>query len=391
MAEINESAAHAGVIYPIHGTCDVRFTPVLDRLVANFAAGWETGASVAVVVDGRSVVDLWGGYADAACTRLWQHDTIVSMHSVAKGVTAICLYMLVDRGLVDPDAPVARYWPEFAAAGKENLPLRYVLDHRAGLPYLTEPLPRGAIFDWAAMTGAIARQAPVWNPGEKAGYHVFTQGFIEGEIIRRVTGLSVGDFFRREVSAPLGIDYTFGLGPAEIVRCAEGILPADSPLRQALANATTDEGRFWAQLPVDEDFNSVAYRTSEIPSGNGHGNARAVACLYGVLVSDDEPGRRLMSRATLERMIKEQHNLQEQFLKRHYHQGSGVVLNSPPVAYMGPNSRAFGHHGAGGSIGFGDPDARLGFSYAINKMERGAELGLRRDGLVDAAFLALER
>jgi CubicO group peptidase (beta-lactamase class C family) len=370
MEHFTTVASHGGVDYPIEGYCDSRFFAARERFIENFAQGLEIGACVAMVLNGKPVLDLWGGFADRACRRAWERDTIVNMMSVSKAIAGICIYMLVDRGLVDPEEPVARYWPEFAAAGKEELALKYVLDHRAGLALVTEPLERGSVYDAATMAAALARQAPLWEPGSDAGYHVLTQGFILGEIVRRVSGASLGAFFQREVAGPLDLDYHIGLKAADLPRCAEWALPPDSPLARAIANPRASvEGRFWEPLAADEDFNSVAWRTAEIPSANGHGNARAVAKFYGALVSGVQGGARLMSRATLERMITEQHNIKERFLGRHYHQGSGVVLSSKPNAWMGPNPRAFGHQGAGGAIGFGDPDAQVGFSYAMNKFQ----------------------
>jgi CubicO group peptidase (beta-lactamase class C family) len=306
------------------------------------------------------------------------------MMSVSKAVASICMHILVDRGEIDTTLPIATYWPEFAEAGKGDLPLRFVLDHRAGLPFLEPPLPQGAIYDAQTICQALARLAPMWEPGEEMGYHVMTQGFLVAEVVRRVAGMTLGNFFRQEVAEPLGLDYHIGLPPEHFTRCAGFILPADIPLRYAPANPETPEGRFWAQLAKGEDFNSNGWRSSEIPSANGHGNARATAKLYGVLVSSE----RLMSRETLQRMASEQHNMVEQFLGRHYHQGLGVVLNSPPVAWMGPNSKFFGHQGAGGSIGYGDPDARIGFSYAMNRMHM-PDSG-PRDALAKALFACLE-
>jgi CubicO group peptidase (beta-lactamase class C family) len=376
---------HDGQAYSIEGNCHRRFAAVRDCFVANFTLGLETGAAVAVTHDGELVVDLWGGFSDRARTEPWRADTIVNMMSVSKAVSGICTYLLVDRGRLDPDAPVATYWPEFAAAGKSSLPLRFVLDHRAGLPFVLEPLPRGAAYEPGVVAAALARQAPLWPPGEAAGYHVLSQGFLLGEIIKRVTGKSLGTFFRDEIAEPLGLDYHIGLGPAEEARCAQFIMAEDGPLKKSLALPQSDEGRFWAELAADEDFNSPSWRRAEIPSSNGHGNARAVARLYGALVAG-----RIMSKPALARMATEQHNLVERYWKHHYHQGSGVVLNSPPIAGMGPNPRAFGHHGAGGAIGFGDPDAGLGFSYAMNRMHMPPEAAPRL-GLIEATFAALGR
>jgi CubicO group peptidase (beta-lactamase class C family) len=355
-------AVHDGKRYPVEGYYDTRYKAVADRFVANFAEGLEIGACAAAFVKGGLAFDLWGGFADRAGQYAWRHDTLVNMMSVSKAVTGICVYMLADRGLVDPEAPVAKYWPEFGQAGKESLQLKYVLDHRAGLALATD-VPRGAVYDAQLMANALAKQRPAWTPGEDAGYHVLTQGFILAEVVRRVTGKSLGTFFREEVAAPMRLDYHIGLKAEDLARCAEWALPPDSPLAKSVANpGASPEGAFWQPLAATEDFNSVGWRTAEIPSANGHGNARAVARFYGELV-----GGRFMKRGTLEKMITEQHNTKERYLGRHYHQGSGVVLSSKPNAWMGPNARAFGHQGAGGAIGFGDPDAGIGFSYAMNK------------------------
>ena len=389
MEYVKTRALHQGRRYPIEGYYEPRFAAVFERFAANFAEGLELGACAAAMVEGKLAFDLWGGFADRASQFAWRHDTLVNMMSVSKAVAGICVYILVDRGLADPEARVARYWPEFGQAGKQSLPLKYVLDHRAGLALISEPLPRGAVYDAQAMAAALARQRPLWTPGEDAGYHVLTQGFILAEVVRRATGHTLGAFLRREVSEPLGLDYHIGLRAEELPRCAEWALPADSPLARAIAEpGGSREGQFWAPLAPTEDFNSMGWRTAEIPSANGHGNARAVARLYGTLV-DTAPAVRLMSAATLERMITEQHHIKERYLGRHYHQGSGVVLNSMPNAWMGPNARAFGHQGAGGAIGFGDPDARVGFAYAMNRPHADVTVPARAR-LIEALFDALK-
>jgi CubicO group peptidase (beta-lactamase class C family) len=309
--------------------------------------------------------------------------------SVSKGVSALCVFMLVERGLLDPEAPVATYWPEFAANGKEKLPLKYVLDHRAGLPYVTETVPRGTAYEARAMADALARAAPLFPPGGQPAYHVLSQGYILAEVVRRVTGATLGAFFRREVAQPLHVDYNIGLLPDECERCAMFVIPHDAGLRKALDHPESPDGVYWAQLAEDEDFNSLAFRTAVIPSANGHGNGRAVARLYGALANGGElDGVRILRPGTIELMRAEQHNLQDRIRPRHYHQASGVVRNSPPVAYMGPNPGAFGHQGAGGAIGFADPEAGIGFAYGMNLYAAGGEAE-RRAPLVDAAFAAL--
>jgi CubicO group peptidase (beta-lactamase class C family) len=368
-------------IYPIEGYCAPQFAAVAERFADNFIAGLEIGASVAVTHRGALVVDLWGGYTDASFARRWRHDTIVNMMSVSKAISAIALFLLVERGLVDPEAPVARYWPEFAANGKADLVLGNVLDHRAGLPWISETLPRGTAYDARKMADALARQAPLFPPGDDPAYHVLSQGYIVAEIVRRVTGETLGAFFRREVADPLQIDYHIGLGPEELGRCAEFVLPPEAGIRKGLDHPDTPDGMYWKELAVGEEFNSTAFRTAEIPSANGHGNARAVALLYGRLA-------RVLHPATIDRLRAERHHIVDRIRPRHYHQASGVVRNSPPVAYMGPNPGSFGHQGAGGAIGFGDPENTIGFGYGMNLYAPSGEAE-RRAPLIDATYAAL--
>jgi CubicO group peptidase (beta-lactamase class C family) len=374
--------------YPIEGYVDLQFLPLADAFCANFAAGIEIGASVAVVRLGKLVADLWGGYADASRRRRWQQDTIVNMMSVSKGVSAICIFLLVERGQLDPQRPVADYWPEFAANGKAEITLAQVLDHRAGLPWITGA-QRGDAYDQNRTAAAIARQAPLFQPGDAPAYHVLTQGYILAEVVRRVTGKTLGTFYRDEIAAPLHIDYTIGLGEADLDRCATFELPPQAGILKALLDPDSPDGVYWAQLAEGERFNSTPFRTAEIPSANGHGNARAVARLYGMLANGGElDGIRIMRPATIDQLRAERHNLQDRIRPRHYHQASGVVRNSPPVAYMGPNPGAFGHQGAGGAIGFGDPENGIGFAYGMNGYSPGGEAE-RRAPLVDATYAAL--
>jgi len=389
----------------IEGHHDLAFSAVFDAFAENFAVEDEVGAAVSVVVDGRTVVDLWGGWRDGARTRPWERDTLVCMMSVAKGVTGIAFNMLVDRGLIDLDAPVAAYWPEFAQNGKEGILVRWILDHRAAIPVLTtDPMWPGGMFDREAYVKALEVQTPLWAPGTRAAYHVHNQGYLLGEIMRRVTGHTIGPFVRSEISGPLGADYHIGgMSAAEQARVAEVMpnlgarlfaakdveLPADpvwdgATLRPLAFRQNPDE-------PWHDTLNSQIWREAEIASGNGHGHARGVARIYAAVVGGDEglDGVRLMSRATRETMITEQHNQTELLQERPYHQGLGVLLNTPAAVFMGPNPRAFGHHGIGGSIGFGDPDARIGFSYACNKMHAVGDNGPRARRLIDALYSAI--
>lgn len=200
---------------PVHGHCDTRFTAVRTAFEENFRDRAELGAAVSVMVGGETVVDLWGGWADAARTRPWERDTLVNVWSTTKGPTALCAHILADRGLLDFDAPVAAYWPEFAAAGKEKVLVRHLLSHRAGLSGLREPHSLAELFDWELTTERLAAMEPWWEPGTVSGYHAFTYGFLVGEVVRRVSGLLPGAFLEREVTGPLGIDFTIGLPEKE--------------------------------------------------------------------------------------------------------------------------------------------------------------------------------
>lgn len=377
--------------FPIHGECEPGFEAVRDAFETNFTAEDEVGASVSVVIDGRKVVDLWGGWRERTMTRPWERDTIVCMMSVAKAVSATCLHMLVDRGQVELDAPVARYWPEFAQNGKEKVLVRHVLDHTAGLPILTDKLHPEAMFDHALMVAALARQAPLWEPGAQAGYHVHNQGFLIDEIVRRVDGRTLPTFLREEVTGPLGIDYQFGLSLADQARCAEFIQATEGTIFAARnGDPAKIVSRAWDQLPDPLDLNLRQWREATITSASGHGNARAVARLYGALARGGElDGVRLMSPATLERAITEQHNMVEVMMERPYHQALGYLLTSEPIVWMGRGPRSFGHHGVGGSIGLGDPDAKLGFAYAMNKMHMRPDNGPRARRLIEAVYRCL--
>jgi CubicO group peptidase (beta-lactamase class C family) len=392
MIRLNETFSTGDRTVPLNGFFDARYQAVVEAFIENYRSEDEVGSAVAIVVDGHTVLDLWGGWKDGARLQEWQHDTIVCMMSVSKGITGLAFNVLIDRGFIDIDAPVARYWPEFGAAGKQTLPVRYVLDHRAGLPVLQKPLWPGAMYDRQAMCEALAEQAPLWAPGTVAAYHVHTQGFLLSEIMRRVTGKTIGPFLRDEIATPLHADFMIGeMSPRDQMRCAEVMPNMNARLFAAReAERETLRARAFLQNP-DEPWhttlNSQQWRECEMSSGNGHGNARGVARIYGAFARGGElDGVRLISPAAIEHMITEQHNMTELLQDRPYHQALGLLLNSPNAVYMGPNPRAFGHHGIGGSIGFADPDAKIGFAYAINKMHSVGTNGPRAARLISALY-----
>jgi CubicO group peptidase (beta-lactamase class C family) len=402
--DVSETIEARGSSYAISGTVAEGFERVLEAFRENFRVEEELGAGCSVVVDGRTVVDLWGGWARADQSQPWDKHSTVCMMSVAKGVTGIAFNMLVDRGLVDIDKPVAHYWPEFAQAGKQDILVRWLLDHRAAIPVLTtDVMTPGGFFDYPAYIKALEVQEPLWEPGTRAAYHVHNQGFLLGEIMRRVTGETVGPFLRKYVSGPLGAEYMIGgMDGEEQSHVAEVLPNTGARLFAAKDQAIpekpkTPEGwqdgatlRSFAflqnpQEPWHTTMNSPIWRTCEIASGSGHGNARGVARIYGAAVGSVD-GVSLLSKERLEAMLVEQHNQIELLQDRPYHQGLGVLLNTPAAVYMGPNPRSFGHHGLGGSIGFGDPDAKLGFSYCCNQMHAVGDNGPRARRLIEAVY-----
>src|SRR5271170_5065862 len=300
----------------IEGTCDPKFSRVKDAFAENFEKRSEVGAAAAVVLDGKSVVDIWGGHADKAATRPWARDTLVNVYSTTKGITAICAHRLADKGLLDIDAPVAKYWPEFAQAGKDKLPVRFLLSHRAGLPAVRKLLADDALFNWTTMTAALAEQEPWWEPGTRHGYHALTFGYLIGEVIRRVDGRTPGAYCREEIARPLGIDFHIGLDPRDDTRCAE-VIAAPPPAPGQPNPFTAIDPESMSAKAVNNPpgamrlsaVNSRAWRGAEVPAANGHTNARALARFYGALARGGElDGVRILSPAQIERCLIEQSN-----------------------------------------------------------------------------------
>ena len=380
----------------IHGHCDDGFGAVRAAFEENFAEREELGAAVTVLVDGVPVADLWAGWADPARTRPWERDTLVNVWSTTKGPTALCAHLLVDRGLLDLDAPVAAYWPEFAAAGKESVRVRDLLSHRAGLAGLREPHTLAELYDWELTTARLAATEPWWEPGTRSGYHALTYGFLVGEVVRRVTGLLPGAFLHQEVTGPLGIDFTVGLPEKEEGRVAELVQPR---------TVTSAASAFFAQMePVAiaslanpptgvAAANTREWRAAEIPAANGHGTARAVAALYGILAGRGSfGGRRILSEEAAERVREGQGSCRDLVLGAGFAHdteiGLGLWLSGANRSY-GPNPRAFGHDGAGGSCGLADPEAGVALGYVMNRMGPNIADDPRKMALIDAVYASL--
>ncbi len=353
------------------------------------------------MVGGRVVVDLWGGHADAALTRPWRQDTIVNVFSTTKGITAICAHRLADQGLLDIDAPVVKYWPEFAQASKEEIPVRYLLSHRAGLPAIRALLPPGSAYDWGRMTSALAAEEPWWEPGSKHGYHALTFGYLVGEVVRRITGLSLGTYFRKEIAEPLGLDFYIGLSEQNDARVAEMLpMPLPEPgednlIAKAFSDPQSMTFKAFANPPdlvVPGTVNSRQWRAAEIPAGNGHSDARSLARIYGALAQGGEfDGVAVLSLDEIERArVEQSYGDDAVLLGLPSRFGLGFMLDLPEHKIV-PQGDMFGHPGAGGSIGFADPEAGVGFGYVMNKMIVPPDYFIdpRWRGLVDATYAAL--
>jgi CubicO group peptidase (beta-lactamase class C family) len=372
---------------PIEGVCDPRFEAVREAFAANFAEATdpEWGAAVCVRAGGRVVADVWGGHVDAERTRPWRRDTLVNAYSVGKGILAILALSCVEEGLVDLDAPVASLWPEFAARGKDRLTVRALMGHRAGLPGVREPLPGDAAYDWPRMCAALAAQAPWWEPGTDHGYHVNTQGFLVGEVLRRATGVPVGRLLRERLCGPLGTDYWWGLPAREHSRVSTVFapqVPLTTPEQWAMAFPPTgDEAHdtmVWrtyfnpSGLSGIGTVNTAPWREAVIPSTNGHGNARAIAALYdahmrgGVASAGSGDRVRVAGAGLRAEAVRIVSDGLDRVLSRPSRFGLGFQLPQP-TRPIGPAPNAYGHFGYGGSLGMADPDASLAFSFVTNR------------------------
>ncbi|MFD9267644.1 serine hydrolase domain-containing protein [Streptomyces goshikiensis] len=381
----------------ISGEVAPGFEPVREAFAANFEQHGDIGAAVCVYWHGRPVVDLWGGVADPETDRPWTRDTLQLVYSATKGATATAAHMLVERGMLDLDAPAATYWPEFAANGKAEIPVRWLLSHQAGLVALDKPLPLAEALAWDPMAAALAAQRPQWTPGTAHGYHGRTWGWLVGEVIRRVSGRSPGHFFADEIAGPLGLDFFIGLPASERERVSrmayrppavdlttvpEASLPED--VREQVAawrdpNSLSNRA-FAVTDPAAIDFDSPEVQAAELPSSNGIGTARALARMYAALIGEVE-GVRLLSPETLASAISERASGKDEVLLSPSRFGTGYMLPTEDNPMTGPN--AFGHTGRGGSLAFADPEHGVAFGYAMNHIISGS-VDVRAAALAEA-------
>ncbi len=369
----------------INGICDDKFLRVSEVLESNLDSGDDIGASAAVFIDGEPVVDIWGGYFDGTFTRKWERDTIICTHSTTKTMTAIAALVLADHGRIDLNAPVAKYWPEFAANGKGKIEVRQLLGHTSGLAGWTEDVTWEDVYDLEKSSDLLAKQAPWWEPGTASGYHGLTQGHLVNGVIKRVTGKTLGQYFADEIARPLGVDYFIGTGP-ELDICV-------APLIQAVPEQGTSGNWIYDRVATNPHLNpvnssSIPFRRAEIGAANGHGNARAVATIHSTLVAERVNDVRLLSEAGRLRVLEQQSDGIDLLLEFPVRWGMGFALESPifenalghRVAYWGGN---------GGSLGFVDFDERMTVSFVMNRWIEGPYEQIRNQRILKAAYASL--
>lgn len=370
------------------GLAQDRYAAVRQTFDQNLASGADIGAAFCATVEGETVVDLWGGHADAERTRTWDRDTIVNVYSTTKTMTALIALILADRGELDFDAPVARYWPEFAANGKAGVKVSHLMSHSAGLSGWKTSITKSDLYDWDKVTALLAAQAPFWEPGTAPGYHALTQGYLVGEVVRRITGRSLGTVFREEVAGPLGADFHIGLPASEDGRVADLIAPppgaaiADGPGQTEIqANMSNNPG-----IDVRET-RTRAWRGAEIPAAGGTGNARSVAEIHTILANGGvAKGKRLLSEAGCRKALELQIEGTDLVLGGPARYGMGFGLAGGVLPLPNPNTLYWG--GYGGSLVIIDMDARTTFGYVMNKMAGTTTGDMRAFGLAMAMWTA---
>jgi CubicO group peptidase (beta-lactamase class C family) len=368
----------------VHGNADSGFGRVLDAFAGNFDDGLELGASYCVYVGGRAVVDLWAGVADAATGKPWTDDTIAVTFSATKGMTATCANLCIDRGLLDADAPVTTYWPEFAQAGKECIPVRWLLTHEAGVVAVDEPISIDDIAAWDPVIGKLERQAPAFEPGSATGYHASTYGWLVGEVVRRASGRSLGTYFAQEVVTPLGLDAYIGLPGSELGRLAVFEQSWGAELKPDADAPPTLIARVFAN-PGVIDPDDIRNVTAERPAGGGVTNGAALARMYAGLIGEVD-GVRILSPGQLDRARECLVAGTDAVLGAQVARGLGFQVHHPDAPLCGPGS--FGHAGAGGSMGLAHPERELAVGYVMNRM--GSVPDPRFTRLLDATIACLD-
>ncbi len=358
----------------VHGHVDARFDKVADALADELSTGAEIGAAIAVDIDGELVVDIWGGHADAAKTVPWGEDTIINVWSSTKTVTSMAALILADRGLLDLDEPVATYWPEFAANGKQDVRVRHLLSHTSGVAGWQEAMTIDDLFDWEKATSRLAAQAPWWEPGTASGYQALNFGFLIGELVRRTAGKSLKDFVADDIARPLDADFQLGAGPDDYGRIAQLIpprpfeisfdqLPEDNPMRKTFTNPA----------PEADIAHTAAWRDADLGAVNGHANARSLArMLSPISLGGTANGVQLLSASTIERIFDVQSHGPDLVLAAPLKMGIGYGLSTPEVLpFVPPDETVCFWGGWGGSMVLMNPQRRTTATYVMNKMGQG--------------------
>ena len=374
----------------ICGNYDPAFAQVVDAFEKNFEEG-DLGACCAVFVDGQVVVDIWGGIADFEKNTLWGKDTIVNVWSTTKTMAAICTLMLYDRGLIDLESPVYKYWDIFAQNGKENVLISHLLSHSAGLPGFDSPITEDQLFDWDYTCNRLASQATWWDPGSVSGYHPMTQGWLLGEVVRRVDGRTLGNFFREEVAEKIGADFHIGLSEKHFDRVAlldtsavDGPVVLTDETPHHFVERVEQHGRLGAKIA-----NSDRWRKSEFPAANGHGNARSVAFIHNLMACNGASDEfELLSPDTVKRIFEIQTDDTDLILGVPIRHGMGFGLRSDLMP-ISPNENACFWGGWGGSLAVIDVDARMSFAYVMNRMAPSLQHDMRAGRTLMATHAAL--
>ena len=373
----------------VQGLVHDKYAGARAAFEANLDSGADIGATFCATVEGETVVDLWGGFADEARTRPWERDTIVNVYSTTKTMTALTALLLADRGELDFDAPVARYWPEFAAGGKDAVKVSHLMSHSAGLSGWKEPMVKEDLYDWDKATSMLAAQAPFWEPGTAPGYHGLTQGYLVGEVVRRITGKSLGTVFREEIAEPLGADFHIGLPASEDARVADLIAPPPAEAGLGAGPRSELQANMSDNPPLEvAETRTRAWRGAEIPAAGGTGNARSVAEVQSVLANGGvAKGKRILSEAGCRKALELQIEGPDLILGIPARFGMGFGLAGGAVPLPNPNTIYWG--GYGGSLVIVDMDARTVFAYAMNKMAGATTGDMRAFSLAMAMWEAL--
>lgn len=378
----------------ISGTCDDRFGSMVDILSSQIDSGSDLGASIAVTVEGEMVVDIWGGWADVDKTNPWARDTITNVWSTTKTMAALCALVLVERGQLDVFSPVAKYWPEFGANGKSTIEVRHIMSHTSGVSGWDQPVTAADVMDWEKSTAMLAAQAPWWEPGTVSGYHALNQGHLIGEVVRRITGKTLGTFFAEEIAEPLGADFHIGLDPSDFSRVSDVVPPPPMNIDMAAMAAMSEAAvkTFTGPLVTADIAWTPQWRQAEVPAANGHGNARSVALIQALVANRGRVGEvELLSADTIDLIFQEQSNGTDLVLGMPVRFGIGYGLPNESVAYINQgrvDGKVCFWGGWGGSIIAVDGDRRMTVAYMMNKMADGLVGNPTSDAVATAAFAA---